>query len=235
MFPGDHAVKNPDRPAFIMANTGAVVTYGELEARANKAAHYLVDECGLKPGDHYSIFMENNDRYVELCAAGERSGLYYTCINSFLTADEAAYILNNSNSKIVFTSTAKADVVFAAIEQCPDIEVAVIVDQADGETRGYGLDAVTTAMPATPLEHELLGAAMLYSSGTTGRPKGILRPLAEVPPVPAALLFKFLDNLWQYSDDMVYLSPAPLYHSAPQAAVNLAIRFRAKLLASSLT
>jgi long-chain acyl-CoA synthetase len=65
---------------------------------------------------------------------------------------------------------------------------------------------------------------MLYSSGTTGRPKGILRPLADVPPVPAAPLFQFLDNLWQYADDMVYLSPAPLYHSAPQAAVNLAIR-----------
>jgi long-chain acyl-CoA synthetase len=224
MYPGDYAANNPDRPAFIMASSDAVVTYSELEERANKAAHYLVDGCGLQPGDHYSIFMENNDRYVELCAAGERSGLYYTCINSFLTSDEAAYILNNSNSKLVFTSAAKADVIFAALEQCPDIAVAVIVDPAEGETRGVALDAVTAKMPGTPLDHERLGSAMLYSSGTTGRPKGILRPLADAPPVPAAPVFQFLDNLWQYREDMVYLSPAPLYHSAPQAAVNLAIR-----------
>ncbi len=224
MYPGQYALDNPDRPAFIMARSGVVVTYAELEQRANKAAHLLTDSYGLRPGDHYSVFMENNDRYVELCAAGERTGLYYTCINSFLTADETAYILNNSNSKVVFTSAAKADVLFAALEQCPDIEAAVIVDPAEGETRGVALDDVTADLPTTPIENELLGTAMLYSSGTTGRPKGILRPLAEVPPIPAAPLFQFLDNLWQYREDMVYLSPAPLYHSAPQAAVNLAIR-----------
>jgi long-chain acyl-CoA synthetase len=124
----------------------------------------------------------------------------------------------------VFTSAAKADVVFAALEQCPDITAAVIVDPGPNETRGTSLVAATADLPGTPLENELAGAAMLYSSGTTGRPKGILRPLAEVPPVTSAPLFQFLDRLWQFREDMVYLSPAPLYHSAPQAAVNLAIR-----------
>ena len=79
----------PDRPAFIMASTGAAVTIREFEARANQLAHLLVGH-GLVRLDHYSVFMENNDRYLEAGAAGERSGMYYTCINSYLTADGVA-------------------------------------------------------------------------------------------------------------------------------------------------
>ena len=86
MYAGAHAQSRVNRPAFIMANTGEVVTYGELEARSNRLAHFLRG-AGLKRLEHYAIFMENNARYVECCAAGERSGLYYTCVSSFLTAD----------------------------------------------------------------------------------------------------------------------------------------------------
>ncbi len=78
--------------------------------------------------------------------------------------------------------------------------------------------------PSTPIADESLGTPMLYSSGTTGRPKGIVRPLPENPPSQPLPLFDFLDKLWQYREDMIYLSPAPLYHSAPQAAVSLTIR-----------
>ena len=86
------------------------------------------------------------------------------------------------------------------------------------------LDEATAAYPATPIADEWLGTAMLYSSGTTGRPKGILRPLPEQPPSQPMPLFDFLAKLWRYRDGMIYLSPAPLYHSAPQAAVHLTIR-----------
>ena len=85
------------------------------------------------------------------------------------------------------------------------------------------LDAATAPYPATPIADESLGTAMLYSSGTTGRPKGILRPLPEQPPVRQLPLYVSLDRLWRYRDGMIYLSPAPLYHSAPQAAVSLTI------------
>src|ERR1700748_3746455 len=78
--------------------------------------------------------------------------------------------------------------------------------------------------PDTPIADEALGTPMLYSSGTTGRPKGILRPLPTQPPAQQLPLFDFLVRLWRYRDRMIYLSPAPLYHSAPQAAVNLTIR-----------
>ena len=83
MYPGEYAHTGADQPAFIMASTGEAVTYADLEARSNRA-HFLRSR-GLKRLDHYSIFMENNARFIECCAAGERSGLYYTCINSFLT------------------------------------------------------------------------------------------------------------------------------------------------------
>src|SRR5205809_6939026 len=98
MYPGNHAKPRADQAAFVMARTGEAVTYAELEARSNRLAHFLRSR-GLKRLDHYAIFMENNSRYVECCTTGERTGLYYTCINSYLTADEAAYIVNNSESQ----------------------------------------------------------------------------------------------------------------------------------------
>ncbi len=222
MYPGNGAAKNPGRPAFIMAKTGETLSYGELEARSNRLAH-LFRARGLKRLDHYSIFMENNARYVECCSAGARAGLYYTCINSFLTPEELAYIVNNSESKILITSEAKRAVAMAALPDCPKVELCLIVDGLGDGGRVQNLDAAVAAYPATPIADETLGIAMLYSSGTTGRPKGILRPLPEQPPAQKLPLYAFLDKLWRYRDDLIYLSPAPLYHSAPQAAVSLAI------------
>jgi len=223
MYNGKHAHLRPLQPAFIMASTGEAVTYRELEARCNRLAH-LFRQRGLKRLDHYSIFMENNSRYLESCGAGERSGLYFTCVNSFLTAGELAYILTNSNSRILITSAAKLDIAREAIKECPGIELCIVADGAGESERIIGLEEATRGLPATPIADECVGTAMLYSYGTTGRPKGILRPLPEQPPSQQLALFDFLEKLWQYREGMIYLSPAPLYHSAPQAAVNLTIR-----------
>jgi long-chain acyl-CoA synthetase len=223
MYTGKHAHLRPLQPAFIMAGSGEAVTYRELEARCNALAH-LFRNRGLKRLDHYAIFMENNSRYLEACGAGERSGLYFTCVNSYLTAGELAYILNNSQSRILITSAAKLDVAREAIEECPGVELCVVADGTGESARIVGLDQATFGLPRTPIADEYVGTAMLYSSGTTGRPKGILRPLPEQPPVYNLPLFEFLIKLWQYREGMIYLSPAPLYHSAPQAAVNLTIR-----------
>ncbi len=227
MYTGTHAQLRPLQPAFIMASTGETVTYAELEARSNQLAHLLRNR-GLKRLDHYAIFMENNSRYLECSGAGERSGLYYTCVNSYLTPSELAYIINNSQSRILITSMAKLDVAREALKECLKVELCIVVDGPGENWREsehiVGLQQATAGLPKTPIADESNGTAMLYSSGTTGRPKGIVRPLQEVPPSEQLPLFSFLQKLWHYREGMIYLSPAPLYHSAPQAAVNLTIR-----------
>jgi long-chain acyl-CoA synthetase len=223
MYTGKHAYLRPLQPAFIMASSGESVSYAELEARQNRLAH-LFRRRGMKRLDHYAIFMENNSRYLEACGAGERAGLYYTCVNSYLTAGELAYIINNSRSRILITSVAKLEVAREALNQCPQVELCIVADGSSEGERIVGLRDATSELAKTPIADECIGTAMLYSSGTTGRPKGILRPLAEQPPSDQLPLFDFLQKLWQYREGMIYLSPAPLYHSAPQAAVNLTIR-----------
>ncbi|MEO5900236.1 MAG: AMP-binding protein [Ilumatobacteraceae bacterium] len=231
MYPGKFATERADQACFIMAGSGETVTYAEYEARTNRLAH-LLRAHGLRRLDHYSVFMENNARYLECCGAGERSGLYYTAINSHLTGDELAYIIDNSESKVLIASRDTLEVALQAIPLCPKLELCLLVDEDDGRDgpppteRGPFIDFVeaVSAFPATPIDDEYLGAAMLYSSGTTGRPKGIIRELPAVRPADALALFAFLINMWRYREGMIYLSPAPLYHSAPQAATGLTIR-----------
>ena len=131
MYPNKDSVNYGERAAFVMASTGETVTYAAFDARANRLAH-LLRSAGLQHQDHYAIMMENNDRYMEACAAGERAGLYYTCVNSYLTADELAYILTNSESQILITSVAKLEVVQDAVAQCPAVRQVLVVDAAGG-------------------------------------------------------------------------------------------------------
>jgi long-chain acyl-CoA synthetase len=222
MYSGVQAKARPEQPAVVMATSGETITYAELERRENRLAHFFRAQ-GLGRLDHYSIFMENHPRYVEACGAGERSGLYYTCINSYLTAEEVAYLLGNSQSRLLITSQAKLEVARAALALSPGVEVCLVVDGPGDGARIRNLEDALSGLPDTPIADERLGASMLYSSGTTGRPKGIIRPLPDVPPTERLPLFDFLEQLWKYRPGMVYLSPAPLYHSAPQAAVNLTI------------
>jgi long-chain acyl-CoA synthetase len=222
MYPAIHAQQHPDRPAFVMASSGAVTTYRELDARSNRLAH-LLRATGLRQRDHFAVFMENNAHYLVTNVAGERTGLYYTCVNSFLTAQELAYIVDNSDSLVLITSRAKRDVAAQAFALCPKLRLGLIVD-APSDAIFRNLDEACAEFPATPVADEWLGTPMLYSSGTTGRPKGVLRPLPDNPPSQPLPLFHFLNKLWLYREGMVYLSPAPLYHSAPQAAVSLCIR-----------
>ena len=223
MYPGQHAQARADHPALVMAGSGESVSYRELEARSNRLAH-LLRAAGLRRFDHYAIFMENHPRFVECCAAGERSGLYYTCINSFLTAPELAYIVNNSLSKVLITSQSKRELALEALAACPRVDLCLIVDGPGQGTRVRNLGEATAAFPISPIADETLGAAMLYSSGTTGRPKGVLRPLPDRSPAEPLSLIASRLNLWRFREGQVYLSPAPLYHSAPLSGVGGTIR-----------
>jgi long-chain acyl-CoA synthetase len=150
MYTGTHVNTHPDRPAFIMASTGETVTYRELDARSNRLAH-LLRALGLQHGGHYAIYLENHPRFIESCAAGARAGLYYTCVNSFLTADELAYILENSESTVLITSRARLDVALQALAQCPQVTACIVVDGPGDGHQIMNLDAAVAGFPDTPI------------------------------------------------------------------------------------
>jgi long-chain acyl-CoA synthetase len=122
MYPRHHAVARAENAAFIMGASGDSVTYGELEARTNRLAH-LFRAAGLRRLDHYSVFMENNVRYVQCRGAG-RAILH--CINSFLRPEELGYIINNSRSRILITSQAIQDLAQTASRDCPKVELRLV-------------------------------------------------------------------------------------------------------------
>ncbi len=223
MYAGEHVSNNPERPAIIMASSGEIVSYRVFDEKTNQVAHFLRDS-GLQRLDHYAIFMENNSQYLVCCGAGERSGLYFTCINSYLKADELAFILNNSESKVLITSREKLPIVRQALTLCPNIRVCLVIGATSLNAQILSYEQTIDNYPKTPIADEYLGTPMQYSSGTTGQPKGVLRPLEAVLPSQPLALATFLSDIWLYRKDMVYLSPAPLYHSAPQMAVALTIR-----------
>ncbi|MGH9136974.1 MAG: acyl-CoA synthetase [Acidimicrobiales bacterium] len=213
MHPGRHALERPDHPAVIMAGTGETLTYRQLDARSNQLAQ-LLRAAGLGVGDHVAIFMENRPAYFEVLWAAMRSGLYLTTINRYLTVEEAAYILEDSGSKALITSAAMAERAAPLAAAAPGIPVRLALGSVDG-FEDY--DVALSMHSSEPLAEQPRGDIMLYSSGTTGRPKGIRRPLSgDTVDAPPPLL-SLLQLVFRFDADTVYLSPAPLYHTAPLA------------------
>jgi long-chain acyl-CoA synthetase len=209
MHPAIFAKSTPDKTALVMAESGEKLTYRELEAVSNQGAQ-LFRALGLKPGDVVALFMENNLLYLPICWAAQRSGLYYTCISSRLTAGEVEYIVKDCGAKVLIASHGLAKVA-AEVAQLP-VEHFMV----GGRIEGYrSWELAAGAMPKTPIADESAGVDMLYSSGTTGRPKGVRQPLAGLPiDAPNPLLF-LVQGLFGFSAETIYLSPAPLYHAAP--------------------
>ena len=212
MHPSHHAKTDPGKAAYIMANSGETVTFGQLEERSNQIAHAF-RAAGLKPGDTIALFAENSARYFEICWAAQRSGLYYVCISSRLTAPEVEYILDNSGSSLLIASLGKADVA-GKVKQATQLAHYWSID---GEIDGFSrLETLQKTYPATPIADEMAGTDMLYSSGTTGRPKGIRPPLEPGTPIDEDnVLLQITRALAAGGPDSIYLSPAPLYHAAP--------------------
>ncbi|MBX9983336.1 MAG: fatty-acid--CoA ligase FadD4 [Mycobacterium gordonae] len=208
-----HALAHPDKPAVILYPSGTVVTFGELEARANRLAHYF-RRAGLREGDAVAILMENNEHMHAVMWAARRAGLYYVPINTHLTAAEAAYIIDNSNAKAIVGSAALSGTCAELGEHLPNGLPQVLL-LADGDLAGWQRYPQCVAdQPYTPIADEIEGDLLQYSSGTTGRPKGIKRELPHVPPEDAPGMMSALVGFWM-DPDTVYLSPAPLYHTAP--------------------
>ncbi|MGH9084830.1 MAG: AMP-binding protein, partial [Acidimicrobiales bacterium] len=213
-FPGTFAAATPDKPAVIMGTSGQVITYAELDAEANQLSH-VFRRAGLQPGDHIALCLENHPRFLSVIWGAHYAGLYYTAMSSRLTTEEMAYILGDCGAQAFITSAHKSDQAAELADQMPKVKVRLMLD---GAIDGYDdYDAVVGAEPATPLDEERVeGQDMLYSSGTTGRPKGVKMPLpgttlGDAPDSVTALG----QLLFGANEDTVYLSPAPLYHAAP--------------------
>jgi long-chain acyl-CoA synthetase len=211
MHPAVIAKKTPDKPAIIMATTGERITFRELDERSNQGAQ-LFRKLGLKPGDGIAIFMENNIRFLEVCWAAQRSGLYFTAVSSRLTAGEVEYIVKDANAKALITSNGLSKVASEVAPLIPGVKLLMV----GGTIPGYeSYEKSAAEMPKTPIADEIAGAAMLYSSGTTGRPKGVRQPLPGTPIDAPAPLLGLVTMLYGINADSIYLTPAPLYHSAP--------------------
>jgi fatty-acyl-CoA synthase/long-chain acyl-CoA synthetase len=227
VYAAEHAAEHPDQPAIIMAPSGRTLTFAEYEAAANQVAHVL-RETGLRRADHMAIFMENDPAMLVTEAGAERTGLYFTPVNSYLAPEEVAYIVNDSRSRVVVTSAAKAEVAQQLPALCPDVERWIMVG-AEGRGPADPFESWEEAVGRQSTGHvadEQLGAPMMYSSGTTGRPKGILRPMFDLHPSENSIGVLGIAALWSFRQGMVYLSPAPLYHTAPQVSVAIALRMK---------
>ena len=211
MYPGTYAAQAPDRIAAVMAGTGETISYGELERRSAQLAHILRD-VGLRPGDTVALLTENSLRALEVYWAALRSGLYITAVNYRLKPDEVAYIVNDSGAAALIVSAEQAATAMAVRSPAVKLWLAF-----GGAVPGYvGYEETIAAAPATPLAHQPHGATMLYSSGTTGRPKGVRPPLPEVQvDEPAEGLVELARLAFGFSTNTVYLSPGPIYHAAP--------------------
>ena len=214
MYPAVHAQKNPDKLAYVMAGSGQTVSYGELDARSNQAAQ-LFWSLGLRPGDHIAFCIENHPRFFELCWAAQRSGLYFTAISSRLTPPEIEYIVDDCEAKVFVSSAYMGEAVEALTDKCPNVEARYVLDT---ERPGWAAwDDAIAGQPAKPLAEELEGGQMLYSSGTTRRPKGVKHPLTRQPAGSAPPIALMISAMFKANDESIYLSPAPLYHAAPLA------------------
>lgn len=210
--PRVHAHKDPAAIAFVMCATGESVTFSQLEARANQGAH-LLRAAGIGRGDHIAILMENRREFLEVCFAADRSGVYYTTISTHLTAEEIAYILQDCGARVLIASDRLGNVLDRL---APEIGADCAVFMLGAAQRGFASwTAAAAAQPDTPIPDEAQGLDMLYSSGTTGRPKGIKWPLPDDLPGGRSMLIDLLSSLFGYDAGTRYLSPAPLYHAAP--------------------
>src|SRR5215831_11259073 len=203
MHPFIHAQSTPDKPAFIMAGTGAVVTYAELDRRSNQGAQFF-RSLGLKVGDVIALCMENNAQYLEISWATQRSGLYLACISSKLTASEVEYIVKDCGAKVFITSIAMGGLIDDLVPLLGEIRRFIVGDKH----RHYeSFEAATSGMPTTPVADQTTGADMLYSSGTTGRPKGIKLALTGAPIDSPNTLTQLASAFFKIDASTIYLSP----------------------------
>ena len=207
----EQARATPDKPAFIMGASGEVVTFAELDAKANQIAQ-LLRASGIQTGQHIAMMLKNCREFIEVVFGCSRAGVVFTPISTHLKKEETAYIINNCNARLFIASASLASVATEAAEHAPELLRKFIVG---GEIAGFeDWQSAVASQPSDEISDQSLGVPMLYSSGTTGKPKGIFRAPQNTD-LDAPHPLKLVGAYYGFSDTTVYLSPAPLYHSAP--------------------
>ncbi|WHU47629.1 acyl-CoA synthetase [Gordonia sp. L191] len=212
MYPGAH-LDTPDKPAVIMADTGVVTTFAQLESQSVRIARTLRTR-GVRAGAHVAVLATNTARVFDIYWAAMRSGVYLTMVNWHLTPGDIAYIVNDCGASTLIVDAALGDVATTLVPSIPEVGVRL---SFGGTVNGYDdLDAAAARESDTPPDDQPRGADMLYSSGTTGRPKGI-KPALPARQIRDAgdTMIEMNRTIWHVSAETVYLSPAPLYHAAP--------------------
>jgi long-chain acyl-CoA synthetase len=217
MHPKIIAQSHPDKPALIDADTGHVQSYGELDRRANQGAHAL-RQLGLRRGEVVAVLLDNSVEIFEIAWAAQRAGLYLTSISTRLSVGDVAYILEDSGARLLIASDRLAPLAAAALAAVPLNELRDLKGFATASRTG-GLESwqdLREAQPTTAISDESPGTDMLYSSGTTGRPKGVRPALPDGDIAAITPLMHMATNLYGMRPESVYLSTSPLYHAAPQ-------------------
>jgi acyl-CoA synthetase (AMP-forming)/AMP-acid ligase II len=210
--PAGHAAASPEKLAVVMGGSGERRSYRQLEDASNRVAQ-LLRSAGLRRGDNVAVLLTNRPEWYEVVWGALRAGLYVTPVNFHLTAAEAGYIVRDCGARALFADAGLADTVVAMAGDLDGVALRVAVG---GLLDGFeDLGAAVAGCPAAPIADEVEGTWMLYSSGTTGRPKGIKPPLRGAPLGAETPFASLLVGLYGFSTETVYLSPAPLYHAAP--------------------
>ncbi len=212
LFPIDQAADDADRLAFQICESGESVTFGQLDLRANQVAQVL-RRCGVARGAHVALLLKNQRCFLEASFGADRAGVYYTTISTRLMADEIAYIVRDCGARVLVVAAGLDELVHQLRPLLPaDLRCFMVGPPAPGfESWESTVDAAEDSPIADPAQ----GQDMLYSSGTTGRPKGVKWPLPQAAAGARTMLVDLLAPLFGYGRDCRYLSPAPLYHAAP--------------------
>ena len=220
--PKNHARVSPDKLAYVIPDDGISVTYRELDEKSNQIAH-VFRKLGLGIGAGVAFLLENREGFFEICWAAQRSGLHFTPISTHLKASEIAYIVTNCEAELFIASASYRDIATELAALLPDKTKLLSLG---GEIDGYEpLEPLVEIAPTVSVGDEATGRSMLYSSGTTGYPKGIRHPLTGNPPDACPPRYEVFRQRYAFDSDTIYLSPAPLYHAAPLGFTMMVMAF----------
>lgn len=215
MHPRTYATSHPDKAALIMDETGETLTYAELEVLANQGAQFL-RKCGIKNGDIIALWARNSIEFMTVYWAAQRAGIYVCPLPTYLSVDDAAYILKDCGAKmLILSSEIKSAEAFQSEHESLVPELSRIYSLHDESSVLPRWEECLKTMPSTPITDEQAGWHLIYSSGTTGRPKGVKLPYIGGSVIEDNVWVKRYEDIYNLTDQSVFLTCAPLYHSAP--------------------